>query len=164
MHDLTQSHTVLDTLYRACFTDTSHFLLILHRANSFSKQWQARTLYIVSGRVTSTALYRLSIIPLGMMHGRLEAIPREVEISEFFFFFYYGQNIFFYSFFYSLLFLRSSIFIYEYKNSPKVTVIKIQYERYNFFFILFYFYRCKKNSDNRNISKKKNENFSIPRF
>lgn len=72
-----------------------------------------------------------------------------------FFFFYYGQNIFFYSFFYSLLFLRSSIFIYEYKNSPKVTVIKIQYERYNFFFILFYFYRCKKNSDNRNISKKK---------
>ena len=86
MHDLTQFHTVLDTLYRACFIDTSHFLLILHRANSFSKQWQARTLYIVSGRVTSTALHRLSIIPLGMMHGRLEAIPREVEISEFFFF------------------------------------------------------------------------------
>lgn len=165
MHDLTQFHTVLDTLYRACFIDTSHFLLILHRANSFSKQWQARTLYIVSGRVTSTALHRLSIIPLGTMRGRLEAISREVEISEFFFFFfYYGQNIFFYSFFYSLLFLRSSIFIYEYKNSPKVTVIKIQYERYNFFFILFYFYRCKKNSDNRNISKKKNENFSIPRF
>lgn len=77
----------------------------------------------------------------------------------FFFFFYYGQNIFFYSFFYSLLFLRSSIFIYEYKNSPKVTVIKIQYERYNFFFILFYFYRCKKNSDNRNISKKKKWKF-----
>lgn len=165
MHDLTQFHTVLDTLYRACFIDTSHFLLILHRANSFSKQRQARTLYIVSGRVTSTALHRLSIIPLGMMRGRLEAIPREVEISEFFFFFfYYGQNIFFYSFFYSLLFLRSSIFIYEYKNSPKVTVIKIQYERYNFFLFYFIFIDVKRILTIEIFQKKKMKISPFPDF
>lgn len=89
----------------------------------------------------------------------------------FFFFFHITAGIFFYSFFYSLSFFffppppvfyfSISLFLYEYKNSPKVAVIKIQYERYNFLFfshpILFYFYRCKKNSGNGNISK--NENF-----
>ena len=82
-------------------------------------------------------------------------------LSLLFFFFFRYQNTLFYSFFYFLFFTLpllsfyfSSIFIHEYKNSPKVTVIKIRYERYNFF-ISFYFHRCKKNSDNRNISKKK---------
>lgn len=78
-------------------------------------------------------------------------------------------SILFPSFFFSpppVFYFSISLFLYEYKNSPKVAVIKIQYERYNFLFfshpILFYFYRCKKNSGNGNISK--NENFSVSRF
>lgn len=107
------------------------------------------------------------------------------EIRFFFFFFsfpYHSRNhsfihfsifFLFFSFFFlpPVFYFSISLFLYEYKNSPKVAVIKIQYERrYNFFCffffhpILFYFIfiDVKRILEMEIISK--NENFPVSRF